>query len=496
MLKKFWIGGLFSFCLSLVYVQAGISQTQEPPQKDIKKPEAITGDSEVKAKSKMAQDLFAAGKYKEAADQYIWLWNNIPKLDPPMIGVRDSYIVSQMKRLIRVCPELKPLFEQLRSDTEKKDRSDWIVLNDALNEPDKTLAWFDSVKNDPTQAEFIEHHDVLLERLLVSQHRWADMGKYLYKDPMKKLQKQYEFSKNLKEFYKTSAAATQMKHPPRDLFPKSVGVLYVSLLAAGREEDARKVAEESFRLDDSKELRASLAVQANSIGQTRPEQLKWIADLKPETPTDAVFYLGRAIVYGQLGKPDLELNDLNKAIELKPNDIIYRERAQLLINQKKYKEAIQDFDRLVEKRPSDVPLIVCRGYVYYNMRNYKSALVDFDRAATINPKDPLIWVNKSAVFLKEKEYAEAYKSASQALELDPKNFGASCNRGEASFKLEHYSDALPDLTNAIDCDSKSARAEAMYYRALVYEKTGKADLAAADRKSIEQLGGYKPESDD
>src|SRR5262249_19273953 len=144
------------------------------------------GSTEVKARYRSALHLLSSKKYKEAADQFAWLWRNIPREDPPMVGVRNSFMVGEMQRLLSENADARPQFVELRTEAEaSENRNDWIVLNNLLDESDKTLTWFDMMKERPDQADAIQRADFLLEPLLIQKNRWSDIGAFLYKDPMK-----------------------------------------------------------------------------------------------------------------------------------------------------------------------------------------------------------------------------------------------------------------------------------------------------------------------
>jgi tetratricopeptide (TPR) repeat protein len=455
------------------------------------------GSAEVQARYNMARHLLNAGKYPEATEQLVWLWRNIPKEDPPMIGVRGSYMVAEMKQIVSQYPDAKPQFDELRSEAEKSDnRSDWVELNGLFGEHDKTLAWFDSVKDKPEQEKTLERIDFILEPILIKNGRWADIGNFLYKDPMKELTKLNELSKEIKQFNRKMAAGLPKEIREHDPFPGKAAVLYTALLAAGREDDAEKVAAESIRLDDSWKLREELVTLPYQQHLSRPAQLHWLEDAQQGTATEAAFYLNRGYVYYKINQFALAVNDYEQALKIgPPNAEVYYDRACALVALKRFPEALDDLNHAISLSPIWAEALMSRGCTEYMLHDDKAALADLERAGQIAPRDAQVFMEKSAVLYRQGKYQEAYDAASHAIEIDPQSLAGYCNRGEASLRLDHSEDALRDLERVISGNFPEGQAEAHYYRALVYDKLGKTELAAQDRAAVDQLGGFKPEGE-
>jgi tetratricopeptide (TPR) repeat protein len=67
-----------------------------------------------------------------------------------------------------------------------------------------------------------------------------------------------------------------------------------------------------------------------------------------QSPDDAEGYCARNLSWCELGRPDLALGDLNKAIEIDPSQFrFYFGRGSLLRDAGRYREAIDDFSRAI-----------------------------------------------------------------------------------------------------------------------------------------------------
>ena len=106
----------------------------------------------------LARDLLHGGKHAEALKEYEWLWFNILKLDPAMVGVRVSFMAGEMRRLAEAHEPARARFGGVRDEVEARlkgerkswdDLGDWIVLNEVTGDEDRTLAWIDRIKVDP-----------------------------------------------------------------------------------------------------------------------------------------------------------------------------------------------------------------------------------------------------------------------------------------------------------------------------------------------------------
>ena len=394
------------------------------------------GEKEVVARLKLAQNLLMNGGMAEATDQFVWLWNNIPKECPEIVDVRDLQMASLMARLANQYAPAKERFLQLRSSALKSNnRADWIVLNRVFSDEGVSLKWFDQAKTQPKQS-FVREGDQLQD-LLIRNNRMADVANFVYKDPVKKLDDTFRLSQKAKGANKDNNA-----------FAKEAVTLYVCCLAAHLDQKAELVARQSLHLQNTSQLRNQLVVTAYNLRLLGPAQLKWLESLEPA---------GNANFYAERGG-------------------LYCEIAQ-------YDRAIKDFDVAIKNGPPNAQLYCSRGIAQYKLNNNQRALDDFNAAGQLAPKNSLVWLNKSVAYYRLKKFSDAYVTASKAIDLDPTNMEGFCNRGEAALRMGKYDAAKADLSKCVASNSKSSLGEAYYYRALTYEKMGLAELAKNDRKA-------------
>ena len=91
---------------------------------------------------------------------------------------------------------------------------------------------------------------------------------------------------------------------------------------------------------------------------------------------------------------DPALTDLNKAIELNPNNLVAFERRGLVYhNLRKWDEAIADYTVAITKDPNNVMALRKRADTYYAMNQFDKAVPDLEAALKLSPGDPDIMQN-------------------------------------------------------------------------------------------------------
>src|SRR5438445_13848082 len=96
----------------------------------------------------------------------------------------------------------------------------------------------------------------------------------------------------------------------------------------------------------------------------------------------------RAFAEIGLGDWDKAAADFNAAVQKDPNDAQDNElRGLVFRRQKKYNEAIADYDKSLEIKP-DPDVYAKRGYTYVTyLQNYEKGIADYQQTLRINPND-------------------------------------------------------------------------------------------------------------
>jgi hypothetical protein len=197
----------------------------------------------------LADALLRAGLLEEALGHYDWLWQHMAEVDPEMAGPRVSFTAGKIAELCKQFPAARARFVEHRdaaaAAATTDDRSglrscvDFVVLNKALGDDDRTLAWLDGLHGGERRALPDGLVDLWLVRLLYKRGRSADAGA-LIRDPLGELERRQTFASITGGLY------------------RRVAELHSSLVAAGRDQDAAAVRDEALRIEDSPAMRAAV----------------------------------------------------------------------------------------------------------------------------------------------------------------------------------------------------------------------------------------------
>ncbi|MBS1954178.1 MAG: thioredoxin family protein [Cyanobacteria bacterium SZAS-4] len=215
-----------------------------------------------------ARELQSAGKNAEAIDEYIWIWNNASSTDPNVSPIRQAAVPVELKRLFATYPEGKAKFSELRNEAERtNNRQDWIILNMALGDDARVLTWFDKAKLDPKESDTIQKQRTLLEPIIFNKARWDDATKYLYPNPIVKVNEYFKQAQDLKKPRPDTEFAKDF-----DPFPGMVMLLYGAYVGAGKDAEAQQIASECLRLDDTPAMRENLKNMETGMKAARAAQ--------------------------------------------------------------------------------------------------------------------------------------------------------------------------------------------------------------------------------
>ena len=198
---------------------------------------------------------------------------------------------------------------------------------------------------------------------------------------------------------------------------------------------------------------------------------------------DVAGYRARARAYRELGQRTDALNDLDRAIRLKADDLpLYLERADLLFRQHSYDAALADCDRLVTADPNWAAVRALRGDCHAAGGDTDKALSDYTAAITAAGDDPVaaadVHRRRAALYLDGDNAAAAARDCDAALRLDPSNAKAYRVRGMAHREAGDFAAADADLTRALELDADTPLT--LLARATVRFDLGDPAAAAAD----------------
>lgn len=194
----------------------------------------------------LARAHLLAARLDEATDEYVWLWQHMVESDPAMYGVRHTFLVEELKRLVATHRPAMDAFLAIRAAVAPPEEgepdhtalTDWLCLNAVLGREAESLAWYDrarvTVTFDGRMARLLES---IILPILLREQRWGDAGE-LYTNPL--------------------ARIPQLRLMRMQEWRAAVASLVRALRAARRFEEANAAEVAARDLDPSHELEAML----------------------------------------------------------------------------------------------------------------------------------------------------------------------------------------------------------------------------------------------
>ncbi len=251
------------------------------------------GRVDAERRYRLAEELVVAGEYELAREEYVWLWKNMGKHSQGQVGVRGSFMAAKMRELAILDRESRVAFVGLRDEAERSmqamqgDRAssramdDWMTLNNVVEDDDRTLVWFDRMKETPDGRAMLARYSYKFDGLLQQRGRWADLA-MVYPQPLGELRRRQEIRDT------HPGKGHQMIDPVTGepismvdrMFREQCADVYVAYLAAGLDEDAGKIAGLARELDASPKMIVALVEKALEIGQERAAHLEMLEDAR------------------------------------------------------------------------------------------------------------------------------------------------------------------------------------------------------------------------
>jgi len=162
----------------------------------------------------------------------------------------------------------------------------------------------------------------------------------------------------------------------------------------------------------------------SGLTQLKPEQAtrlnKVIEEIEPPPPPPIPvrdFWVMLGDSYYLLKRYEEAKDIYDKIINLNPYDqIAIRHRGAAYVHMQKYEDAIIDFNRSLELKADEYIALHDRGVAFKNLKKYKEALDDFNRALELKPEHPYILYNLACLFSLRGETNNALAYLEKAIE--------------------------------------------------------------------------------
>lgn len=238
----------------------------------------------------VARDLVMLGRVDAAAEDFAWLWENMAKVQPDLIGARLTAVAGDMQAIAMRDEGALKAFSKLRDDLEPSVRSgsvdrnaliDWVVLNNVVADQERTLEWIEQMLLRPDASVQLEPVAFLIADPLIARRRFADLAQ-VHANPATAMARDYAIAA---EYF--AAAKAQGQQPDestlqqlRNQFRTKWACIYAGTLSLNKDDAAADIARQMIQTDDTPDTRFALVSAAVEIKQARPQHRQWLEEIE------------------------------------------------------------------------------------------------------------------------------------------------------------------------------------------------------------------------
>jgi tetratricopeptide (TPR) repeat protein len=178
---------------------------------------------------------------------------------------------------------------------------------------------------------------------------------------------------------------------------------------------------------------------------------KGIAFFKSHNYTEAINQFDKALEIN-------ELSDLNMDI------LYYKGNAEQ--NAGLYKEALETYNSILDKKNSDATVYSCRALVYSKLGEYDKSLADYDKAIDLDKDNYDYYFGKYALMIEKNDIEGAALVLELASNIKVETQEDKFNLAKIHFFMGEYDTAIAELSDAF----RNGFSESYYYLGQIYEK--------------------------
>lgn len=150
---------------------------------------------------------------------------------------------------------------------------------------------------------------------------------------------------------------------------------------------------------------------------------------------------------------------LIKSIEKDPaNHQAYEELGKLYLEQKKYGDAKEVYEYLVNVHPARDVYFSSLGLIYYNLGSFDNAIVAYNKAIQLRPEATTRLINLSLCYEAKGRFDEAIESVERALEISPEQPQYLSLLADFLIKTARHSDARETLEKILELEPTNQEA--------------------------------------
>jgi len=156
---------------------------------------------------------------------------------------------------------------------------------------------------------------------------------------------------------------------------------------------------------------------------------------------------------------ELKIDFYTKSIEANPNfSPAYYNRGIAYYEEKKYLEAIQDFDQALKLEAKSAMAYYYRGVCYQELNELEKAIVSYSCAITLDPEPEHGLMNRGMCYQKLGNFTRSIKDYTRIVKRNPQNVLALTNRGYCYQRMRDFTRAIKDYKKVIEIEPFNAPA--------------------------------------
>ena len=156
-------------------------------------------------------------------------------------------------------------------------------------------------------------------------------------------------------------------------------------------------------------------------------------------------------------------------LKVEPGDAAARERlVHLLIANDKNEEALAELEKSEAGKPASVESLKLRADVLIGEKKWGEAIVALKQAAALAPNDARLRGGLGRTYLQQRDFANAEKELKAAIQLEPKNVTYWKDLASTSYLAGEYAATLALLDRV--AEQEPATSGELFVRALCYDK--------------------------
>src|ERR1700682_3119539 len=258
---------------------------------------------------------------------------------------------------------------------------------------------------------------------------------------------------------------------------------------AGNPSAAAETLEGAARLDPQ-ELETLVHLGNLYLAAKRPEEAEAkFRVLLPPPPAEARALLGLAQSLDALNKPDAAAA-FRSYLAAHPADSVARARlVHLFVDQQQYTDALAELDRTEAGQPATPDALRLRADILIAQKKWDDAIVTIRQAIALSSQDAQLHGGLGRVLLEKRDFAGAEKELKNALQLDPKNLAYWKNLSSTYYLAGNYPAALAALDQI--AKSETPVPGTWFIRALCYDRLHQPKPALDAYQKFLDLDGNK-----